>query len=224
MADDDLRDVLGEEYADLSEGAEGSEEQPKSGEGSNRTFIIGVAILGGLLFCVAAAFVIVQLIVKPALQANQVGQQAALEMTATSQAIEVAMMEGTATAEALQTEPPTEEPTATLMPPTPTATPVLGPTNTPTPSPTAAAQGTPANAKTTPGVVAQAGTPTTSPRRTPTLTATPRNTPKPGATPKPTVNASGQQPPQTGLGEVLLVVAAGLLLGVIFLARRLRKT
>lgn len=220
MADDDLRDVLGEEYADLSEGAESSEEQPKSGEGSNRTFIIAVAILAGVLFCVAAAFVIVQLIVKPAMQANQVGQQAALEMTATSQAIEVAM-NGTATAEALPTEPPTEEPTATLPPPTPTATPVLGPTNTPTPSPTVAAQETPA--KTAPGVVAQASTPTTSPRRTPTPTATPRNTPKPGATPKPTVNASGQQPPQTGLGEVLLVVAAGLLLGIIFLARRLRK-
>lgn len=223
MADDDLRDVLGEEYADLSEGAEGGEEQPKSGEGSNRTFIIGVAILAGLLFCVAAAFVIVQLIVKPALQANQVGPQAALEMTATSQAIEVAMMDGTATAEALQTEPPTEEPTATSLPPTPSPTPVLGPTNTPTPKPTAAVQETPA--KTTPAVVAQANTPTTSPRRTPTPTATPRNTPKPGVTPKPTVNASGgQQPPQTGLGEVLLVVAAGLLLGIIFLARRLRKT
>jgi hypothetical protein len=221
MADDDLRDVLGEEYADLSEGAEGSEEQPKSGEGSNRTFIIAVAILAGLLFCVVAVYVIMQLIVKPAMQANQVGQQAALEMTATSQAIEVAMMNGTATAEALPTEPPTEEPTATLPPPTPTATPVLGPTNTPTPSPTVAAQETPA--KTAPGVVAQAGTPTTSPRRTPTPTATPRNTPKPGATPKPTGNASGQQPPQTGLGEVLLVVAAGLLLGIIFLARRLRK-
>ena len=68
-------------------------------------------------------------------------------------------------------------------------------------------------------------TPTLVSRRTPTPTPvppTPTRTPRATPTPPDKTKAEATTP-KTGLGEVLLVLLAGLLLGVLFISRRLRK-
>jgi hypothetical protein len=215
FGDEDL--FLDEEEEELSGEAEG--------EGQNRTFIIAVAVLGGLLVCALAAFGVWAFVISPRQARNQASE---------------ALPSPTVTVEAEETieATPTEEiPTDTPEPePTNTPTPVVGPTRTPTPEVTATVEGTPEEGETEgagaeiPGEGADEGggededvTPTPRPRRT----ATPRPTPTTRSEPA-AGDATGldedEELSQTGLGEWLLAGAALLLFGVAILARRLRST
>ncbi len=220
---DDLRDTFGE---DIFSEPEEEEIKPGEGETQNRTFLIAVAVLGGLLFVAIAAFILWAAVLNPRMQAQREAQNGEIE--ATNEAIMVAM-NSTATAEAeiaaqqLTPELPTDTPE-----PTATETPVIKATNTPTPGPTPEGG---EEGEATPEETAEASEGATAtpqvPRRTPTPTPTATRTPRPTATTRAaaaTPGTSGQnETPDTGVGEVLLIIAAGLLISIIAFARRLRK-
>lgn len=225
---DDLRDAFGEDI--FMEPEEENEIEEETGEAQNKTFLIAVAGLGGLLFLAIGVFILWALVLNPRMQAQQAAQNANIQATNTA----IMQLNGeadSATAAATgetspgETADPTETPEPTI---TPTPTPVIKATNTPTIAPTAesgesdlgeesgeeAGEEEPAEATATP-----------KPRRTPTPTRTPRSTP----TPKKVHDSSSDTgsgadaTPETGLGEWLLVAMAALLLGLIVFARRLRK-
>lgn len=193
---DDLRDAFGD---DIFMEPEEEEREVEGEETQNKTFLYAVAGLGALLFLAIAAFAIWAFILNPIQQAKLTAQNEQIQ--ADNEAIAIAMA-STATAEAQ----PTPEETATVeSPPTATPTPVIQATHTPTPLPT---------------VTGDEGEETT-----PTA-ATPR--PRRTATPTPTSGDSSttsepDKPPDTGLGDLLPIIAAVLLLGLIILSRRLRK-
>ncbi|HOU14704.1 MAG TPA: hypothetical protein PKZ84_16485 [Anaerolineae bacterium] len=210
---DDLFDTLGTDAA-----FEEEEQQPEdTGEKQNKTFLIAVAIMGGLLVLALVAFGVWALVINPQMKraANQAaqglgaGETPAIETPATEEIIATPTVE-----EAPTEEKPTAAPTNTPKPtPTLTPTPLIGPTATPESSEAAAGGG-----EATP-------TPTPRVRRTDTPAPTPTKAPASAATPRPTAAAGGttQRTPETGFGEVALVAAAVLLVGVFFTARRLRK-
>lgn len=205
---DDLRDTFGD---DVFMDAEEETPEEEDGEKKNRTFLIGVAALGGLLLLAIAAFVVWAMIINP----RQTAQQAAENdrIMATNEAVLIAMQQ-TQTVEAQ----PTSTPTATATPkvePTATPTPVIRATSTPTPpSETGVVDGESA------GTPAPGGTATVSPR----ATATPRTAGTTRSTATPSTATSGPSAtPDTGLGEVLLIVAAGLLVALLIFARKLRR-
>jgi len=219
---DDLRDTFGEDI--FSEPDEEFEEE--EGEGQNRTFLIAVAVLGGLLFFAIAAFIVWAAVLNPRMQAQQAEQNG--EISATNEAIMVAM-NSTATAEAMGAEEQTVEATEEVPEPTATATPVIKATNTPTATPETTVEGetTGEEASAEGTVTGEEATETAqTPRRTPTTvpTATPTRTPRPTPTrTRATSTSETDETPDTGLGEVLLIIAAGLLVTVIVSARKLRK-
>jgi outer membrane biosynthesis protein TonB len=173
-------------------------------ERQNRTFIVLVAAMGGLLligivaFCAWAALV----------GRGMVSGQAAVPPTPTT--VEIAAEDMTATIEAVTpTETvPTEETVETPSPPpspsptTPQRTPAL------TASPGATTTGTPIEV----GEVTPAASPTR--ETTPNTTDT-----TPQATKTPATNGS---PAQTGIGAFTAVILAGGLLILLVVARRLR--
>jgi hypothetical protein len=121
------------------------EEAEEAGERQNRTFIILVAVMGGLLLIGILAFCGWMLV---AGRGVLFGGRAAIPPTSTPEAVIVAAAE-TATAEALAAAQASPEPTATgtpsptPVPPSPTPAPtVAAPQATPTPRVTAAAGGT----------------------------------------------------------------------------------
>jgi len=195
---------------------EEEEEQQPEGEGQNRTFIIAVAVLGGLLVCALISFGVWALVLnKP--------QQAAPPLTEIVATVTVEAM----AAEADAVEPATETPVPEDTPES-TPTPLLGPTATPAPTDDEADAESMAAA---PGdTEAEEAEPTATqvPRRTPTPTRTPRAT----STPRPETgeaatgydSSSTGELSQTGLGEWLLVGGAVLLVAVMVLARRLRTS
>ena len=235
---DDLYDAFGEDDIFMDEEEEVVEEPEADVEGQNRMFMIAVGILGGLLVLAMVGAAVFFLVINPGRQAQPVPAGAdetptvellEEDITATAVALaEAGIEEGEGEeVEVEPTETPTDtpEPTDTPAPTdTPTATPVLGPTNTPVPEEEGEAEA----GEEEEGEMAGAGmagegeevtaTPTLVPRRTPTPTRTPRATPTPDK-----VSKAETTVPDTGLGEVLLVLAAGLLLGILFITRRLRK-
>jgi cytoskeletal protein RodZ len=210
---DDLFEAFGGD--DLFEEEDEELTEAPEGEGQNRTFLIAAGILGGLLLCALIFFAIWALVLNPRMQASR--QQVA-QVTATAPA-ETAEP----TAEEAVEATPTEEPTDTPEPsPTATPTEVIGPTSTPTPEAgegegegegEGAGEGAPGDAT---------ATPTREPRRTATPTRTPRPRPTPTRSGG-TAGAGTDRPPDTGLGELSLVAGAMLLVGLFFVARRLRK-
>ncbi|MCD4738083.1 MAG: hypothetical protein K8R89_02335 [Anaerolineae bacterium] len=219
---DDLRDAFGEDI--FMEPEEEDELEEETGEAQNKTFLIAVAALGGLLFLAIGVFVLWALVLNPRMQAQQAAQNASIQATNTAIVElngEAASAAETATGEASagETPDPTETPEPTI---TPTPTPVIKATNTPETASTAEpGEGEPGEEET---AEAEA-TATPEPRRTPTPTRTPRSTPTPksvGGSSSGTDSSSGATP-ETGLGEWLLVAVAALLLGLIVFARRLRK-
>ncbi|HET90518.1 MAG TPA: hypothetical protein ENN99_07250 [Chloroflexi bacterium] len=191
---------------------EDEEEIAEEVEGSNRTFMILVAALGGILTLGICAFIIWAFVLNPNMAANRAAENRAIEMT--NEAILAVAEAGTETvltaeaetpepvAEATETVAPTDTPRPTLTS-APTDTPVL---DTPGPEVTPAE-----GAEETPDEVAQAGT------ATPRPTATRRVTPTPTA-------AEKEKIPGTGIG----VLGAGVIaLGLLFLlamVRRVRQT
>lgn len=176
---------------ELEEPAEEAAEE--AGERQNRTFIILVAVMGGLLLIGIIAFCVWLLTVG---RGVILGGQAAVPPAAPSEEITAGMAE-TATAEAALALTPTL--------PEPTATPEPSPTPVP-PTPTLP-----------PTIAAPQVTPT--PRVTPAVAAT--SPPAAGvASPTPTVVPS--PPPQTGIGAyTALILAAGLII-LLVISRRLR--
>ncbi|MDF1515781.1 MAG: hypothetical protein P1S60_18385 [Anaerolineae bacterium] len=214
---DDLFESFGSN--DLFEEEE-PEKQPE-GEGQNKTFIIAIAALGGLLIISLILFGVWAFVINPRMQAN-------MQPTETVVIVEDTPVEDADTMgetdEAVGEDPDEalsvvveEEPTNT---PEPTATLVVGPTRTPT----VEAEATEDDSGSGGEEMVQA-TPTEPPRRTPT----PGPTRRPTATPKADDNdtapagASSESLSQTGLGEVLLIVGAFALMGLALFVRRLRR-
>lgn len=191
---EDIFEAFGEE--DIFE-----EEEPEEPQGTdqNRTFIIAVAVLGGLLVCALAAFGVWALV----LNRPQEAQPAAVAPETTQEAVAVEPTEA----------PPTDTPEPTRAAPTATPTPLLGPTATPTAESKAA------------GAELEKATPTATrePRRSPTPTRTPRptSTPRAQAT-STTYGTTSEQLSQTGLSEWLLGGVALVLIAVIIVTRKLR--
>jgi cytoskeletal protein RodZ len=205
---DDLFDTLGAEAV-----FEEEEEQPEpdAGEKQNKTFLIAVAIMGGLLVCALIAFGVWALVINP--QMKRAAQQASEGVTIEAPTAETELVATPTVEEAQPAEEKTVPPTNTPKPtPTPTPTPVIGPTATPESGEAAAGAGGDA-------------TPTPTPRVRRTDTPTPTTAAPAGTTPRPTAGTSGttERTPDTGFGEIALVAAAVLLVGVFFTARRLRK-
>jgi type IV secretory pathway VirB10-like protein len=102
------------------------EEEAETEEGSNRTFIILVAVFGGILAIGICAFIVWAVVLLPMMRdresANALVQQTAVIMTADAAAA-ADQPEDTEVPEPTETPPPppTEEPTE--VPPTATATP-----------------------------------------------------------------------------------------------------
>lgn len=103
------------------------EEEAEAEEGSNRTFIILVAVFGGILAIGICAFIVWAVVIYPrvrdATTANAQIEQTAVVLTADAEAA-ADMVESTEAPEPTETPPPpppTEEPTE--VPPTATATP-----------------------------------------------------------------------------------------------------
>lgn len=243
---DDLYDAFGDDdiFMDEEEDIVEEAEIETDAEGQNRTFMIAVGVLGGLLVLAMVGAAVFFLVINPGRQAQPLPpgvdespttELLAADITATAVAVAEAGIEevegepGEEVAE--EVEEPTATPTDTPEPTnTPTATPVIGPTNTPVPEEeegeeieegemTGAGmvdEGEEAEEDVTP-------TPELASRRTPTPTpsSTPTRTPRP--TPTPSKVSKTETTPETGLGEVLLVLLAGLLLGVLFISRRARK-
>jgi outer membrane biosynthesis protein TonB len=186
------------------------EEEAAEEEGANRTFIILVAALGGLLALGICAFVVWAFVLAPRMRADIEAQNQIIMATNTAVA---AAMAGAETVEAPPMPAETTVPTDT---PEPTRTRV--PTPTPAPEePTAGpeeATAAPEELTETPAEVAQA---------TPKATATsaPVPTRRPTATPR---SATGEEEvPDTGIGTL---GAGALAIGLLFLlvvVRRLRR-
>ncbi|MGC9399428.1 MAG: hypothetical protein ACP5HM_09860 [Anaerolineae bacterium] len=217
---DDLRDAFGEDIF-LEPEEEGIEEQGE--EAQNRTFLIAVAVLGGLLLLAIGVFVVWVAVLNPRMQAQQLERNAQIQ--ATNTAIAAMVAEG-GTPEEEETPPATveegepeetEEPTATPTPePTATNTPVIRETHTPTPEAEEAEEEETEIGETEEGEAEETATPTPRPRRSPTPTRTPRATSTPSS-------GTADTTPETGFGELVLILAGGLLIGLIVLARRLRS-
>jgi hypothetical protein len=123
-----------ENFEDILPDEEEREEEqaPQEGE-TNRTFIILVAALGGLLVLAIGAFVAWAVFIAPNMRAHIESQNEAILATNTAVAVAVAETETAAAIPPTATDTP--EPTDT---PVPTETPTpLPPTDTPEPEPTA---------------------------------------------------------------------------------------
>lgn len=175
------------------------EEGAKGDERQNRTFIILVAVMGGLLLVGIVAFCAWAILVGQGILSGGGG---VADVTPT-ETIDAAMAIGalTATAEAGMAETP-ELPTETPEPPPPTDVPATAVATRVPPTPTAQATASVATAG-TPGSAAAVASPTVRPAATVTT-----------------------QPPrelsETGLGTTTIIVLAAVFLFVLIIARRLR--
>jgi outer membrane biosynthesis protein TonB len=197
---------------------EEAEEAPAE-EGANRTFIILVGAMGGLLALGICAFLIWAFVVAPGMNASISDANESILATNTAIAA-LAAGEPTAT-ETLEASPETpvltNTPEPTEPPTTEPETPDVTPDETPEEGPPEA---TPREATVeptstaTPGEVAQADTPT------------PTRTPRPTATRRPTATArSGNNDvPSTGVGAFGVSALAIGLLFLLVVVRRIRQT
>jgi hypothetical protein len=176
-------------------------------EGSNRTFIILVGALGGLLAVAICVFVVWAFVINPRMSSDRVAQNQSIE--ATNEAILLTSQpeeEATNTPRPAPTDAP--EPTATPVPPTATPKP---PTPTrPQPTPTQSSGGNTDSTveEATPAAVAEAE-----------ATNTPAATTRATATPRPAKTGV----PETGLGALGYGALAVGMLFLLFVARRLRR-
>jgi hypothetical protein len=183
------------------------DDEPTQAEGegqNNKTFIIAVAALSGLLVCAIGAFMVWALFLN---NPRQVAEAPILEP------IEAPTLELVAVV--VEPEPETPEPTETPMPtetpaPPPSPTPLLGPTSTPDGDGNGGAEGE--NPESTQVV-----------RRTAVPTATPPTLAQASPPEGPAATGGSAQLSQTGLGEWVLIGVALLLLATMVLARRMRS-
>ena len=181
---------------------EEEEEEAAEEEGANRTFIILVAALGGLLALGICAFVVWAFVLAPRMRADVETQNQII--LATNTAIAAAGAEVGA-------------PEAS---PSPTAT--EAPADTPQPTETRAPTATPEEPTATPEEIAEAATATPEEAaEAATPTSMPVPTRRPTATPRPTVSEEGV--PDTGIGTLGASALAVGLLVLLVAVRRLRR-
>lgn len=193
MSDDVFGAFGGDDIFDDAE-----QKQPQGEAQNNKTFIIAVAALGGLLVLAIGAFMLWALVLNRPSELAEAPAEVATETAMVEAIVET------------DTPEPTSAPTDT---PKPTPTPLLGPTKTPTPEGLVLAD----EDATTPIV-----------RRTPTPTSTSMTLAKAEDTRAETGVGSGETPAstelaKTGLGEWVLVGVAVVLIATVVLARRLRS-
>ena len=183
------------------------EEEEEGAESSNRMFMFLALGLGGLfvvgLICIGAVFFMQQGQASQVKNANatQIAQNTAVVKTATAKAMPTA------------TQVPTDTPVPPTSPPPPTVAPTDAPiAPAPTlPAPTETAMSTAAAAgRTTAAAPAKVAMVTSAPGVSSLSEVTPVSTPAEG------------QLSQTGVGGFGMVLAAGVLLVVLFAARRFR--
>jgi hypothetical protein len=192
------------DFDDLDFEDSGGEEPISTSRGSNRTFLIVAGILGGILLIALLAIAAYAVLYLPGRQTGQQTQVAEIDATNTAVAEEAQLTaiakQITFTPTFTATLPPTDTPTLT---PSSTSTPVLAPTKTP--EPVGAGTADPATATVAALLTQQAGG-------------------GGSATPHPTATAL----PDTGFADDFgvpgLVLAAGVLLVIIILSRRLRTS
>jgi len=181
-----------------------SEETIATSRGSSRTFLVVAGILGGILLIALLAIAGYAVVILPGRDPGQQTQAAAIIATNTAIAEEARLTAAgwgrTQTLTSTATLPPTETPTPV---PTNTATPVLAPTNTPEATVEGTLDSDPAATATVAALLTQqAG--------------------EVEETPIPTATAL----PDTGFADDFgvpgLLLAAGVLMVVIILSRRLR--
>lgn len=216
---DDVFETLGD---DDNFAEDEQQSKTSAGDSQNRTFIIAVAVLGGLLVCALISFGVWALVLnRPQEAKSRIGE-------GTEASLVEVVEDATAMPEPLA---PTETPVPTDTPaptdtPEPSPTPLLGPTATPVPEEEEAVEE--GDTETSSAIAAADVTPTATqvPRRTPTPTRTPAAT----ATPRTSDSqaslgtTSSDQLSETGLGEWLLIGAAVVLVAVMMTARKLRRT
>lgn len=180
--------------------------EDEGGESSNRTFMMLAFGLGGL-FIVGVICIVAIFFYQQSQRSTQVARNnAQIAKNATAVAA--------ATIQAMPTEVPTQAPPTVAPTVAPTTAPTAAPTNTPVPA--AAAGGAPTE---TPMVTATAAKPAA------TVTATKSasgSTTGGAAAVTPTAAMTAEKTPDTGVGGFGMVLAAAVLLVVLFAARRLR--
>ncbi len=186
------------------------DEEAAEGEGSNRTFIILVGGLGGLLLLAVCVFVVYVFVISP--RARQSAEAVNHSVEKTNEAI-IAAATGTAEAVmATDTPGPTNTVAPSSTPEEPTATPVP-PTKTPRPRPTDTPESEETTMEATPAEIAEAAT-------TPTREAV--RTPSPTSTPRGGVSKE-KELSDTGLGTWIAGLASVGLLLLLAMVRRLRR-
>ena len=170
------------------------EDEAEGDEGQNRTFIILVAVMSGILLIGIIAFCVW------ALALGGLGGGGAAQETEAPLTADVAMVSATETAIAELTATPEE----TSVPPTSTTRPPAA-TNTTRPTSTQSSVQSPTVEATT----ASSAEVTSTPRPVPTSTPTP-------------TTVSNNQTPDTGIGAFTALIAAGALFILLLTARRLR--
>ena len=176
------------------------EEEAIAEEGTNRTFIILVGALGGLLVVGLCMFAVWAFVIAPRMSNDIEAQNQLTQATKTAVAAQAAGE--TATSEA---------PTDTAEPP--------APSDTPKPTETKAPTAVPATPEATSAEAATEGTPAGA-----AAASTPTETPKPIATRRPTATPGSGDVPNTGVGTL---GASALAVGLLFLlvaVRRMRRT
>ena len=189
------------------------EEEAIEEEGANRTFIILVGALGGLLAVGLCMFAIWAFVINPRTAADRLAQNESTE--ATNAAIAAQSAAGTVSPEASPDTADTPAPTDTPEP-TKTEAPTEAPEETAEGTVQGTTQATPAEAATGPTATAAAVEATVEPTATPKLTATRR--------PAPTSKSGDDNLPGTGVG---VLGASALAVGLLFLlivVRRVRRT
>jgi uncharacterized membrane protein len=178
-------------------------------EGSNRTFIILVGALGGLLAVAICIFVVWAFVINPRMSADRITQNQSIE--ATNEAILLTSQpeeEPTNTPRPAPTDAP--EPTATPVPPTATSQPPTPTRVQPTPTSNADDESVVEEGESTPAAVAEAE-----------ATNTPRSTTGGRATSTPIPGKTGV--PETGIGVLGYGALAMGMLFLLVVARRLRR-
>ncbi len=176
------------------------EEEPAAAEGTNRTFIILVVIMAGIVLlgiCIVGAWM---LWLGPKMASDRAARNHAIELT--NEAI-MAMAGAVTGTVPVETVPPT--PTFTPLPPTHTPAPTS--TYTPTPSPQITSEVT----ETMAPELAEAQ-------------VTPSPTPTRRITPTPRVSAQKEKVPGTGIGAFGTGLIACGLVFLLVVVRRLRRT
>jgi hypothetical protein len=190
------------------------DDEPKQAEGegqNNRTFIMAVAVLGGLLVCAVGAFMVWALFLNTPRQ--MVEAPIELPVVEVAEIDDVNEVNEVIVIVETETPLPTETPAPTDTPePTPSPTPLLGPTSNPDSEGEAVAGGEVAEAT---QVVRRTAVPTATPATLAQSTT--------GGAEVAVATGGATQLSQTGLGEWVLIGVAVLLLATMVLARRLRR-